>query len=38
MLHKDDMIVQITEMLEQASPEDLKLFVDFIESYLRNKK
>ena len=38
MLHKDDMITKIAEMLEQASPEDLKLLADFIESYLRNKK
>lgn len=38
MLHKDDMIAKIVEMLEQASPEDLKLLADFIESYLRNKK
>ena len=38
MLHKESLIAKITEMLRRASPEDLKLFIDFIESYLRTKK
>ena len=38
MKDKDEMIQIITEILEQASPEDLKLIIAFIESYLRKKK
>lgn len=38
MLHKNEMIRKITEMLEDASPEDLKLIIVFIESYLRKRK
>lgn len=38
MLHKEDLIRKITEMLEKASPEDLELFIIIIEGYLRKKK
>lgn len=38
MLHKEEAIRKITEMLEQASPEDLELFIIIIEGYLRKKK
>lgn len=38
MLHKEEIIVKITEMLKKASIEDLKIFLIVIEGYLRKKK
>lgn len=37
MLHRDEIIQRIVDLLHKASAEDLKLFLIFIETYLRRK-
>lgn len=38
MLHKEEIKKKIAELLEKANEVDLKLFLIFIEGYLRKKK
>ena len=38
MLHREEIINKITEMLRKASTEDLKIFLIIIEGYLRKKR